>query len=45
MTTPATTTFETHVGRTLAPEDLRPGDLVSVLTEIIELPSFVWWHD
>lgn len=45
MTTPVTTTFETHVGRSLAPEDLRPGDLVSVLTEILELPSFLWCHD
>ena len=42
---PSTTISETHVGRTLAPEDLQPGDLVSLLTEILELPSFLWGHD
>ena len=45
MTTRVTTIGETHVGRSVGPEDLKPGDLVSLMTEILELPSFLWCHD
>jgi hypothetical protein len=33
---------ETHVARLLAAEDLRCGDYVSILQEIVEWPSFFW---
>ena len=33
---------ETQVSRVLAAEDLRRGDFVSILHEIVEFPSF-WW--
>src|SRR4051794_24790738 len=36
------TTCETHVSKSLAPEDLRCGDFVSILSEVVEFPSF-WW--
>ena len=28
-----------------APDDLRCGDFVSILSEIAEYPSFLWCHD
>ncbi len=45
MKTQTTTNCETHVGRPVAPEDLRCGDFVSVLSEIGEYLSFLWCHD
>ncbi len=45
MKTQTTTSCETHVGRPVAPEDLRCGDFVSVLSEIAEYPSFLWNQD
>ncbi|MHB8902664.1 MAG: hypothetical protein ACYC6Y_28220 [Thermoguttaceae bacterium] len=45
MKTPVTTTCVTRVGRCVAPEDLKRGDLVSLLTEVLELPSFLWCQD
>lgn len=45
MKTQTTTSSETHVGRSVAPEDLRCGDFVSILSEIAEYPSFLWCHD
>jgi len=36
---------ETFVARSIAAEDLRRGDFVTVLHEIIEYPSFLWWGD
>ena len=30
------------IAATVAPEDLRRGDFIAVLSEIIELPSFLW---
>ncbi|MBN2022746.1 MAG: hypothetical protein JW809_08110 [Pirellulales bacterium] len=42
MKTLSTTNRTTHVARTLAPEDLRPGDFVGILSETTELPSFLW---
>lgn len=32
----------TSVAALVAPEDLRRGDFVTVLSEIVELPSFLW---
>jgi hypothetical protein len=36
---------ETHceLAKTLAAEDVRRGDFVSILYEIVELPSYYWW--
>jgi len=45
MKSQATTNCETHVARSLAAEDLRCGDFVSVLYEILEYPSFYWTCD
>ena len=42
MKASATTSDETNVARPLAGEDLRCGDFVSVLYEIVEWPSFFW---
>jgi hypothetical protein len=36
------TSCETYVSRSLAAEDLRCGDFVSILYEVVEFPSF-WW--
>ena len=36
---------ESHVARTLAAEDLRCGDFVSVLYEVVDWPSFLWTRD
>jgi hypothetical protein len=33
---------ETHVSKSLAAEDLRCGDFVGILSEVVEFPSF-WW--
>ena len=45
MKTAETTTCDAPVSRPLAPEDLRCGDFVSILHEIIELPSYYWTCD
>ncbi|OYP34162.1 hypothetical protein [Rhodopirellula sp. MGV] len=34
--------FSTQVVTRVAGEDIRPGDFVTVLNEMIELPSFLW---
>ena len=39
------TSCESFVARSLAPEDLRLGDYVTVLAEIVEWPSFYWHCD
>lgn len=36
------TTFETTVVTRVAAEDLQPGDYITVLNEIVELPSYLW---
>lgn len=45
MKTRTATNCETYVGRTVAPEDVRCGDFVSILNEVVEYPSFLWWCD
>jgi hypothetical protein len=45
MKTEANLTDETIVARSLAAEDLRRGDFVSVLHEVVELPSYFWSCD
>ena len=42
MNTTTEINFQTTVAARVAGEDLVEGDFVSVLTEIIELPSFLW---
>lgn len=42
MTVKLETTREISLAATVAPEDLRPGDFISVLNETFELPSFLW---
>ena len=37
--------FPTSVVARIAGEDLKPGDFVTALTEMIELPSFLWCCD
>jgi hypothetical protein len=37
--------FSTSVVARIAGEDLKPGDFVTMLTEMIELPSFLWCCD
>lgn len=37
--------FSTSVVARVAGEDLKPGDFVTALTEMIELPSFLWCCD
>lgn len=32
----------TRVSSSVAPEDLRRGDFVAVLNEVVELPSYLW---
>ena len=39
------TSYESFVARSLAPEDLRRGDYVTVISEIVEWPSFYWHCD
>ncbi|MCA9200577.1 MAG: hypothetical protein KDA87_23720 [Planctomycetales bacterium] len=36
------TARQTTVAQRIAGEDIRPGDYVTVLSEIVELPSFLW---
>ena len=36
---------EMEVARAVAPEDIRPGDYVSVLHVIAEMPSWLWDND
>jgi len=38
-------THETQVAKPVAAEDLRCGDVVTVLNEISELPSYLWCGD
>jgi hypothetical protein len=45
MKAKTTATVENEAARTLAPEDLRAGDYVSLDYEIIDLPSFFWCCD
>ena len=33
------------LAKALAPEEIRPGEFVSMLHEIVELPSFLWTAD
>jgi hypothetical protein len=42
MTESEPTQFETTLASRIASEDIRPGDVVSVLNEVFELPSFLW---
>lgn len=42
MTTNVSSTFGTSLAASVAPEDLRCGDFVAVLNEILEYPSFLW---
>jgi hypothetical protein len=42
MTTRSLDSESSSIAATVAPEDLRCGDFVAVLSEIIELPSFLW---
>ncbi len=45
MKSNATTNKETYVSRSLAAEDLKCGDFVGILHEIVEWPSFFWSCD
>jgi hypothetical protein len=45
MKAQAETKCETHVSKSLAAEDLRCGDFVSILSEVVEFPSFFWSCD
>ncbi len=40
-----TSEFETTVAASIAPEDVAAGDYVAVLSEVYELPSFLWCSD
>jgi hypothetical protein len=42
MKTQVDTDSKSVVARSLAPEDVRCGDFVSILYEIVELPSYLW---
>jgi hypothetical protein len=42
MKSNAATHDETNVSRSLAPEDLRCGDFVAIVQEVVEWPSFFW---
>ena len=42
METTTETNFATNVAARVAGEDIKPGDYVTALTEIYELPSFLW---
>lgn len=39
---PTSADASSAVAASVAPEDLRQGDYVAVLSEVIELPSFLW---
>src|SRR5262245_57311657 len=45
MKSPASINGESCVARSLAAEDLRCGDFVAILHEIVEWPSFFWTCD
>jgi len=45
MKAETTTSSETNVSRSLAAEDLKCGDFVGILYEIVEWPSFLWSGD
>ena len=45
MKSQTSTRCQTYVARSLAPEDLRRGDFVSILNESGEYPSFLWCGD
>ena len=45
MKTLASRLSKTKLARSVAPEDLRRGDIVAILDEICELPSFLWCCD
>jgi hypothetical protein len=45
MKSDANTSCESHVARSLAAEDLRCGDFVAILHEVVEWPSFFWCGD
>ncbi len=42
MKTDFSTTDTTSIAASVAPEDLKQGDFVAVLNEVIELPTFMW---
>ena len=42
METTTKNNFATNVAARVAGEDIRPGDYVTALSEIYELPSFLW---
>ncbi len=42
MKTASASTFQTTVAVRISGEDIKPGDFVTILNEIIELPSFLW---
>ena len=42
MKTRVQQTPQSSLAQTVAPEDLRAGDFVAVLSEILELPTFLW---
>lgn len=42
METTTETNFATNVAARVAGEDIKPGDYVTALSEIYELPSFLW---
>ena len=37
--------WQSNVAKPLAPEEIRPGELVALLYQICELPSFLWCSD
>ncbi len=43
MKTDVSTTGDTTLAASVAPEDLKCGDFVAVLNEVIEYPSFFWF--
>src|SRR5436305_1985225 len=45
MKTEETSSCDTALARPLAPEDLRRGDFVGILHEVMELPSWFWSCD
>ena len=42
MKTSTETSFRTTVAARIAGEDIQQGDYVTVLSEVVELPSFLW---
>ncbi|WP_139228319.1 hypothetical protein [Planctomicrobium piriforme] len=36
---------ESRLAQRLAPEDVRCGDFVTTLNEVVEVPSFVWYSE